>query len=443
MNTYLQQARSALADSGLSPAQRRRTDLTLTTVLGVSFVALSASYVVLGDAGVGEAGPYLLGASGLLLAWGVLTRSGGTRATVFNLALSAQSIAVLALPLVIAQAVALLALAFCLATLYRDILRWLLTVGTSTLLPTVLAARSPHWVFGDGHRHATETFMTLAAHSAMFLEAAMASGVVWLVLWRARAAEQDARHAQEAVLRLLPPLSAAVSATYAEAPVMTSLGDLSRRALSRIEELSSLNQRFMDSVEEAVLTVNVDGAVLHANPPACALWGRQGQDLVGCDVGGLLLVPWTLLLTPDGVPMRTRTTAIRADGQAVPVQAVVTGLVGEMSERGYMVSVVDLTDRLAAQEAELARERMDTQRQYALELNDTVVQGLTVAAYAGDAGDYDELVVMVRQTLERAREMVGALLDSEDALAADRLRRTTAAQPHIVSPVQNHPELEL
>ncbi len=63
-------------------------------------------------------------------------------------------------------------------------------------------------------------------------------------------------------------------------------------------------------------------------------------------------------------------------------------------------------------EAELARAHEDQlRRRQALEINDNVVQGLTVAKYALDAGDYDDARRAIEKTLGAARHIITELLD--------------------------------
>lgn len=57
-------------------------------------------------------------------------------------------------------------------------------------------------------------------------------------------------------------------------------------------------------------------------------------------------------------------------------------------------------------------------RRQALEINDNVVQGLTVAKYALDAGDHEDARRAIERTLAAARHIITELLDE----APDDLR---------------------
>jgi signal transduction histidine kinase len=65
----------------------------------------------------------------------------------------------------------------------------------------------------------------------------------------------------------------------------------------------------------------------------------------------------------------------------------------------------------------------------AMELNDTVVQGLVAAKYAAQLGRDDVAVDTIERTLERAQRMVAELMDEDDDVGQEpgTLRRTAAA----------------
>ena len=68
-------------------------------------------------------------------------------------------------------------------------------------------------------------------------------------------------------------------------------------------------------------------------------------------------------------------------------------------------------------------------RRQALEINDNIVQGLTVAKYALDAGDTAQTREAVEETLRKARTLISDLLGESGGieLLAGELQRETAA----------------
>jgi hypothetical protein len=75
-------------------------------------------------------------------------------------------------------------------------------------------------------------------------------------------------------------------------------------------------------------------------------------------------------------------------------------------------------------------EDLKVRQRQALEINDNIVQGLTVAKYQLDRGDDEHSRIAIEETLRKARELITDLLgerDSEVGLGPGDLRRTTPA----------------
>jgi hypothetical protein len=91
-------------------------------------------------------------------------------------------------------------------------------------------------------------------------------------------------------------------------------------------------------------------------------------------------------------------------------------------------TVQDITDQLEL-ESEMRRLREAEVRQaQALQLNDTIVQGLAAAKAALDLGLHDKQAEYLEATLNRARKMVGELLGGtkEELQPGDFVRQTPA-----------------
>jgi signal transduction histidine kinase len=106
------------------------------------------------------------------------------------------------------------------------------------------------------------------------------------------------------------------------------------------------------------------------------------------------------------------------------------GAAGEGSEATYwlllvsaLVSVGLLVRALAQTLRRSAQEREAERRRKALEINDSILQGLVVAKAAHEQGREDDVARTLGDTLQRARAIVMGLLD-DDVTPGD-LRRTT------------------
>ena len=74
----------------------------------------------------------------------------------------------------------------------------------------------------------------------------------------------------------------------------------------------------------------------------------------------------------------------------------------------------DAAPRLAAEETALRLRDAQVRRRQALEINDNVVQGLTIAVYAIEDGDYARAVSYLDRTLAAGRKMMNDLLEPLD-----------------------------
>ncbi|MFP5309946.1 MAG: response regulator [Actinomycetes bacterium] len=134
-----------------------------------------------------------------------------------------------------------------------------------------------------------------------------------------------------------------------------------------------------------------------------------------------------------GEPYEAEERIVRADGTVRTLWT--NGQVLFDDETGEPVRVVgicrDVTEQRALEAA--AREhsaqvaRVEELRRQALELNDNVVQSLTAASWAMDAGRPKDAASLVRQTLANAVAMMdGLLAAAETQVAAGDLVRTSA-----------------
>lgn len=103
---------------------------------------------------------------------------------------------------------------------------------------------------------------------------------------------------------------------------------------------------------------------------------------------------------------------LHKDGHEVPVELTLTAI-PETTEDGHrfvLAILRDISDRKAAEVAALELRDAQLRQQQALELNDTIVQGLTVAKMSLEAGRVDKGIEAVSATLERVKALVGQLL---------------------------------
>ena len=210
--------------------------------------------------------------------------------------------------------------------------------------------------------------------------------------------------------------------------------DITDRVLAEQErERSAARFKLLvESSPDAVLVLDSDGVVLQANARADEI---LGGDPVGHDIGEVL---------PE--PARVGGEAIEArglDGRELRLDVAVANL-ADASEPGLTAAFLhDAAPRLAAEETALRLREAQQRRRQALEINDNVVQGLTIAVYAIEDGDYDRAVSYLDRTLAAGRKMMNDLLEplADGTLVPGGLVRSVATSLDEV-PVQPAPPAE-
>jgi PAS domain S-box-containing protein len=205
-----------------------------------------------------------------------------------------------------------------------------------------------------------------------------------------------------------------------------------RSAAARFEALVA-------AAPDAIIVVARDGRITAVNPQAAAVFGYAVDDLVGRPVDDLLpdamrahhvslRESYHRDARPRPMGAGRDLEARRADGTLVPVDIGLTPIdVG-----GELAVAAFVRDATARRDAELHRRRfaeVQLRRRQALELNDTVVQGLVALLWRLDDGEASEARRIAETTLAAARRIMADLLrDDLDELPADGLVRSEHAR---------------
>lgn len=177
--------------------------------------------------------------------------------------------------------------------------------------------------------------------------------------------------------------------------------------------------------------VDNDGLVAHVNPEGARLLGLTPADVLGRPMA--TLVPAVAAdidaLSHPATPHSSVTSGAElgpvrhawlaaADRDPIPVTATVA--TGGPQGR----AIVTVTDATQLERAARLQER----HQYALEFNDTVTQGLTVALYALEENEQDLAAAALTSTLASAKQTVRTLLLDAATLGPGQLRRSSPAR---------------
>lgn len=115
-------------------------------------------------------------------------------------------------------------------------------------------------------------------------------------------------------------------------------------------------------------------------------------------------------LLDSGSPVEL--VALHKDGHKVPIELTLTAIPDTFKDghRFAMAIMRDVTERKRAEETALQLRAAQIRQQQALELNDTVVQGLAVAKMALEMGEGDKGLEAVTASLKTIKKLVAALL---------------------------------
>lgn len=102
---------------------------------------------------------------------------------------------------------------------------------------------------------------------------------------------------------------------------------------------------------------------------------------------------------------------IAADGREVWLKDIVHLIVKDGTPVESIGLMVDITDKKRAEDAERQLDAARASQRQALQVNDSIVQGLAVAKYALELRLDDRAQEAVGDTLRKAREIVAGLLD--------------------------------
>ena len=103
---------------------------------------------------------------------------------------------------------------------------------------------------------------------------------------------------------------------------------------------------------------------------------------------------------------------VHKDGYEIPIELTLTRVPQRTSDghRFALAIVRDVSERKEAEKANRRLHEAESDRRRALELNDTIVQGLAVAKMALENDDHELGLQTVTETLKRAQAIVARLL---------------------------------
>nr|WP_246476323.1 CHASE domain-containing protein [Roseibium litorale] len=140
-------------------------------------------------------------------------------------------------------------------------------------------------------------------------------------------------------------------------------------SLRTIERQTSHTNAILSTVLDGVLTVDRQGHILSINPAGAQIFGGEPGDFVGKPYLSLIAFSQasSALVSPEGmarflsgaVGQVREQKGVRRDGEVFPMETLI-GEMGNVSETTYVVSVRDVSDRMAAIEALRASDSLNS-----------------------------------------------------------------------------------
>lgn len=214
--------------------------------------------------------------------------------------------------------------------------------------------------------------------------------------------------------------------------------DVNAMAAAVNEQMTDLHEaedrirRIITSSPDVFIVVNGSGRIELASARVADMFGYSPGDLIGQPVE--TLVPERLrephrghrLSHPIDASRQMGSLlelfARRADGSEFRVEISLSPVMID-HEPKVLATVRDVTERIEGETAKLELSEMRARQRRAIEINDTIVQGLTVARWSFDLGDVDAARHAVEQTVEAGRLLVDRMLSAAGDIEPGDLRR--------------------
>ena len=179
----------------------------------------------------------------------------------------------------------------------------------------------------------------------------------------------------------------------------------------------------LESAPDAIVIVGTDGRIVLVNRQTEVVFGYDSEELLGEPIERLIPEEFRprhgqhrarFFMKPNMRPMGVGLELYgkRKDGARFPVEISLSPIA---TEEGLVVSAAirDISERKKAEEQSRHIEQMQIRRRQALELNDEIVQGLTVAKMAHQLGRPAETEEAITKTLKAAQMIISQMLMEE------------------------------
>jgi len=199
-----------------------------------------------------------------------------------------------------------------------------------------------------------------------------------------------------------------------------------------LHEAEERIRSIITSSPDAFIVVDGSGRMELASARVIDMFGFAPRDLIGQPVE--VLVPERLREQHREHRLSHRIDASRqmgsllelharrADGSEFRVEISLSPIMIDHQPK-VLATVRDVTERIDGETAKRELFEMRARQRQAIEINDTIVQGLTVARWSFDLGDVDAARAAVESTVEAGRLLVDRMLSAAGRIEPGDLRR--------------------
>lgn len=208
--------------------------------------------------------------------------------------------------------------------------------------------------------------------------------------------------------------------------------------LSELRAAEARFQKIIESSPDVLLIASLDGTIEMINDRVSDVFGYAPADVIGHAVE--MLIPERFREPHVGhreryaTEPRTREMGarfellgVRRDGSEFPVEVSLSPMEVD-GQTKVIADVRDVTERRRGEQAARELRDMHMRQRQAVEINDNIIQGLTIARWSFDLEQIADARRAVERTIEAARALVDRMLETSGEIEPGSLTRERPAE---------------
>lgn len=208
--------------------------------------------------------------------------------------------------------------------------------------------------------------------------------------------------------------------------------------LSELRAAEARFQKIIESSPDVLLIASLDGTIEMINDRVSDVFGYDPGDVIGHAVE--MLIPERYRESHVGHRRRYadepraremgagfELLGVRRDGSEFPVEVSLSPMEVD-GQTKVIADVRDVTERRRGEQAARELRDMHMRQRQAVEINDNIIQGLTIARWSFDLEQIADARRAVERTIEAARALVDRMLETSGEIEPGSLTRDRPAE---------------